>query len=69
MNFLKPREKNAKQIKKWRNSKLTVLKELYRQAKHIDSRLVHTVKCQFYTEGINLASSSKELHQIFNILL
>ena len=43
-------------------------KDLYRQAKHKDSKLVHTDKCQFYTEGIALASSSKELHQIVNTL-
>ena len=29
---------------------------------------MHTAKCQFYTEGIALASSSKELHQIVNTL-
>ena len=29
---------------------------------------MHTAKCKFYTEGITLASSSKELHQIVNTL-
>ena len=32
------------------------------------SVLVHTSKCKLYTEGIALASSSKELHQIVNAL-
>ena len=32
------------------------------------SRLVYTAKCQFYTEGIVLASSSKEMHQVVNTL-
>ena len=32
------------------------------------SKLVHSAKCKFYTERIALASSSKELHQIVNIL-
>ena len=41
---------------------------MYGQAKHKVSKLVHTVKCKFYTERIALASSSKELHQIVNTL-
>ena len=53
---------------KWRNAKLTIFKNLYRQAKHKVSRLVHTAKCKFYTERIALASSSKELHQVVNTL-
>ena len=47
---------------------LTIFKDLYRQARHKDSILVHTAKCKFYTERIALASSSKELHQIVNTL-
>ena len=35
---------------------------------HKISKLVHSAKCKFYTERIALASSSKELHQIVNIL-
>ena len=54
--------------RKRRNTKLTIFKDLYRQAKHKVSKLVHTAKCEFYTERIALASSSKELHQIVNIL-
>ena len=54
--------------RKWRNTKLTIFKDLYRQAKHIVSKLVHTAKCKFYTERIALASSSKDLHQIVNKL-
>ena len=54
--------------KKWRNTKLTIFKDLYRQAKHKVSKLVHTAKCKFYTEIIALACSSKELHQIVNKL-
>ena len=30
------------------------------------SKLVHSAKCQYYTERIALVSSSKELHQIVN---
>ena len=33
---------------------------------HKVSKLVHTAKCKFYTEGIALASYSEELHQIVN---
>ena len=54
--------------RKWRNTKLTIFKDLYRQAKHKISKLVHTAKCKFYTEKIALASFSKELHQIINAL-
>ena len=54
--------------RKWRNTKLNIFKDMYRQATHKVSILVHTAKCKFYTERIALASSSKELHQILNTL-
>ena len=41
---------------------------MYRQARHKVSKLVHSAKCKSYTEGIALASSSKELHQVVNTL-
>ena len=41
---------------------------MYRHAEHKVSILVHSAKCKFYTERIALACSSKELHQIVNIL-
>ena len=49
-------------------SKLTIIKDLYRQARHKVSKLVHTAKCKFYAERIDLASYSKELHQVVNTL-
>ena len=52
----------------WRNTTLTIFKDLYRQARHKVSKHVHTAKCKFYTERIALASSSKELRQIVNTL-
>ena len=55
--FIAKRERRQAD-RKWRNTKLTILKDLYRQAKHKVSHLVHTAKCKFYTEGIALASSS-----------
>ena len=54
--------------RKWRNTKFTIFKDLYRQARHKVSKLVHTARCKFYTERIALVSSSKELHQIVNAL-
>ena len=42
--------------------------DLNRQAKRKVSILVHTAKWTFYTEGISLASSSKELRQVVNTL-
>ena len=61
--FIAKRERHQAE-RKWRNTKLTIFKDLYRQAKHKVSRLVHIAKCKFYTERIALASSSKEQHQI-----
>ena len=54
--------------RKWRNTKLIIFKDLYRQAKHKVSKLVQTAKCKFYTERIALAPYRKELHQIVNTL-
>ena len=54
--------------RKWRNTKLTIFKDLSGQVKHKVSKLLHTAKCKFCTEGIALVSSSKELHQIVNTL-
>ena len=54
--------------RKLRYRKLTIFKDLYRQAMHKVSILVHSAKCKFYTERIALASSSKQLHQIVNTL-
>ena len=65
--FMAKRER-CQAERKWRNTKLTIFKDLCRQAKHKVSKLVHTAKCKFYTERIALASSSKELHQIVNTL-
>ena len=62
------KRKRRQAERKWRNTKLTIFKDLYRQAKHKVSKLVHSAKCKFYTERIALASSSNELHQIVNIL-
>ena len=44
---------------KLRNTKLTIFKDLYRQAKLKVSNRVHTANCIFYTERIALASSSQ----------
>ena len=47
--FIAKRERHQAE-RKWRNTKLTIFKDLYRQAKHRVSQLVHTAKCKFYTE-------------------
>ena len=62
------RRERRQAVRKWRNTKLTICKDLYRQAKHKVSLLVHTAKCQFYTERMALASSSHEMSQIVNTL-
>ena len=46
--FIAKRERRQAE-RKWRNTKLTIFKDLYRQAKHKFSKLVHTAKCKFYT--------------------
>ena len=55
--FIAKRERRQAE-RKWSKTKLTVFKDLYRLARHKVSKLVHTAKCKFYTEGIALASSS-----------
>ena len=65
--FIAKRERRQAE-RKWRSTKLTIFKDLYGQAKHKVSQLVHTAKCKYYTERIALASSSKELYQIVNTL-
>ena len=65
--FMAKRERRQRE-RKLKNTKLTIFKDLYRQAKHNVSKFVHTAKCRYYTERISLASSSKELHQIVNTL-
>ena len=65
--FMAKRERREAE-RKWRNTKLTIFKDLYGLAKYKVSILVHTGKCEFYTERMALASSSKELHQIVNTL-
>ena len=62
------KRKRRQAERKWRNTRLTIFKDLYRQAKHKVSKLVHSAKCKFYTERIALAFSSKELHQIVNAI-
>ena len=62
------KRKRRQAERKWWNTKLTIFKDLYRQAKHKVSKLVHTAKCKFYKERIALASSSKELNQIISTL-
>ena len=44
--------------RKWRGTKLTIFKDLYRQAKHKVTKLVHAAKCKFYSEGISLSKST-----------
>ena len=65
--FMAKRERRQAE-RKLRNTKSTIFKDLYGQAKHKDQRLVHTAKCRYYTERVALESSSNELHQVVNTL-
>ena len=51
--FIAKRERRQAE-KKWRNTKLTIFKDLYRQAKHKVSKLVHTARCKLNTERIGI---------------
>ena len=62
--FFKAKRERHQAERKWWNTKLTIFKDLYRQAKHKFSKHVHTAKCKFYTETIALSFFSKELYQI-----
>ena len=44
--FIAKRERRQA-VRKWRHTKLTILKDLYRQAKHKVLKVVHTAKCNF----------------------
>ena len=44
--FMAKRERRQAE-RKWRNIKLTIFEDLYRQAKHKVSKLVHTARCKF----------------------
>ena len=49
--FIAKRERRQAE-RKWRNTMSTIFKDLYRQAKHKVSKLMHSAKCKFYTERI-----------------
>ena len=66
--LFKAKRERCQAERKWRNTKLTIFKDLCKLAKHKVSKIVHAAKCQFYTEGIALASSSNVLPQIVNTL-
>ena len=53
---------------KMEEHKVNYFQGLVQTGKAQGFNLVHTAKCQFCTDGITLASSSKELHQIVNTL-
>ena len=44
------KRKRRQAERKWRSTKLTIFKDLYRQAKYKVSKLLHTAKCKFCTE-------------------
>ena len=68
MNFRIAKKERRQARRKWNNTKLTIFKDLYRQAMYNVSKLVHTAKLKSYTERKALALSSNELHQIGNTL-
>ena len=67
ITFIAKRERRHAE-RKWRKTKLTILKDMYRPANHKVSKIVHTAKGQFSTEWIALASTCKDLHQVVKSL-
>jgi hypothetical protein len=55
--------------KRWRDSGLTVFKQLYDKAKHAVSKITNKAKCIYYNRQLTLASSSKERFKITDNLL
>ena len=49
------------------NAKLTIFMNLYRQAEHKVSKLVHTAKCRFYAERIALTSSIQKSNSLCSL--
>ena len=46
--FLKANRERRQAERKWRNTTLTIFKDIYRQAKHKVIKLVYTAKCLLY---------------------
>ena len=55
--------------RKWRNTNLTVFKDLYKKANHHMTELVLKAKTWYFNSNISSASCSKELYKITNNLL
>ena len=66
--LFKAKRERLQTVIKWRNTKLAIFKELYRQTRHKVSKLVHTTKCELCTAITAPSSSSNELHQIVYVL-
>ena len=55
--------------RKWRNTNLTVFKDLYKKAKHHVTKVVLKAKKLYYNSKISSANCSKELYKITNNIL
>ena len=55
--------------RKWRNTNLTVFKDLYKKAKHHVTKVVLKAKKLYYNSNILSANCSKELYKITNNIL
>ena len=55
--------------RKWRNTNLTVFKDLYKKAKHHVTKVVLKAKKLYYNSNISYANCSKELYKITNNIL
>ena len=68
-DLLEAKRSRRQAERKWRNSNLTVFKDLYKKAKHHVTNVVLKAKKLYYNSKISSANCSKELYKITNNIL
>ena len=65
-DLLEAKRSRRQAERKWRNTNLTVFKDLYKKAKHHETNVVLKAKKLYYNSKISSANCSKELYKITN---
>ena len=68
-DLLQAKRSRRQAERKWRNTNLTVFKDLYKKAKHHVTNVVLKAKKLYYNSKISSANCSKELYKITNNIL
>ena len=68
-DLLEAKRSRRQAERKWRNTNLTVFKDLYKKAKHHVTNVVLKAKKLYYNSKISSANCSKELYKITNNIL